>query len=212
MNLEEMRRAYGLGRLEREALGTDPVGLLGRWLEEARGAGQIEPNAMALATADERGRPSLRMVLLKGIGPEGLVFYTNYESRKGRELARNPWAAATLWWDRIQRQVRVEGRVERLPEAASRAYFARRPYGSRIGAWASRQGEPVEDREALEAAAEEARRRWPEGSEVPKPPYWGGYRIVPERLEFWQGREDRLHDRFVCDRDGDDWRVHRLAP
>ena len=212
MGYEEMRRPYGYGRLERDDLDDDPTATLGRWLADAAGADQIEPNAMSLATVGPDGRPSSRMVLLKGLDDRGLVFFTNHGSRKGRDLAANPVAAATFWWDRLQRQVRVEGRVERLDDEESRAYFASRPYGSRLGAWASPQSEPIEARDVLEARVAELRARHPEGSDVPKPPFWGGYRIVPDRVELWQGREDRLHDRFAYElRDGA-WRVTRLAP
>lgn len=205
--------SYRRGALERSDLGDGPFDLLARWVEDAVRGGQAEPNAMALATAGADGRPSSRMVLLKSLDGEGLVFYTNRGSRKGRDLAENPAAAATFWWDRLQRQARIEGRVVRLGDEESRAYFANRPYGSRIGAWASRQSESIEDRAALEARAAELRARFPEGGDVPKPPFWGGYRIVPDRFEFWQGRRDRLHDRFefLLD-DGGAWEVRRLAP
>ena len=207
-----MRRPYRRGRLERGDLGSDPLVTLGHWIEDAVDASQIEPNAMALATADAAGRPSLRVVLLKGLDANGLTFYTNHGSRKAREIAANPFAAATFWWDRLQRQVRVEGPVTRLSEQESAAYFGSRPHGSRLGAWASQQSETIEDRDELEARVARLRDRYPEGSEIPKPPFWGGYRIAPARLEFWQGREDRLHDRFEFTAGPAGWAVRRLSP
>lgn len=208
-----MRRAYHGGRLERGDLDDDPLVTLGRWLEDAAASRQVEPNAMTLATVGPDGRPSARVVLAKGLDARGLVFYTNHGSRKGRELAAHPFAAATFWWDRLQRQARVEGRVARLPDDESRAYFESRPHGSRLGAWASRQSEPIEARDVLEARVAALRGRHPEGSDVPKPPFWGGYRIAPDRVEFWQGREDRLHDRFAFELAPDgSWRATRLSP
>lgn len=212
MGLPDMRTPYRRGRLERSDLETDPVATLRHWLADAAGAGLREPNAMTLATADEQGRPSARLVLLKGISERGLAFYTNHGSRKARDLARNPFAAVSFWWEVLERQVRVEGAVERLTEAESRAYFESRPYGSRLGAWASEQSEPIASRAVLEERVQRLRERWPEGSEVPKPPFWGGYLLRPERAEFWQGREDRLHDRFAYERDGGAWLVMRLSP
>lgn len=210
-----MRTSYGRDVLTEERLGDDPLAALASWLRDADREGMIEPNAMALATADSEGRPSSRFVLCKGIDEHGIVFYTNYESRKGRELAARPWAAATFWWDRLERQVRLEGPTERLTAAASDAYFASRPHGSRVGAWASPQSREIEDRAELERRFAEAEARFPEGSDVPRPPSWGGIRIRPLRIEFWQGRENRTHDRIAFARDGVDaarWRTARLAP
>lgn len=207
-----MRTPYRRGRLERSDLGDDPLATLEHWLLDALDAGQLEPNAMTLATADREGRPSARTVLLKDLSAAGLTFYTNHGSRKARELAVNPRAAVVFWWDRLERQVRAEGATRRLSEEESRAYFDSRPRGSRLGAWVSHQSEPIEDRDVLEERIARLRREWPEGTPVPKPPFWGGYRLVPDRFEFWQGRENRLHDRFSFTRERDRWTVQRLSP
>jgi pyridoxamine 5'-phosphate oxidase len=167
---------------------------------------------MALATVGADGRPAVRMVLLKGFDARGFAFYTNLESRKAAELAANPRAALLFWWDRLHRQVRVEGPVEPVEAAEADAYFASRPYGSRIGAWASPQSRVVEGRAVLEAREAELAARFPEDAPVPRPPHWGGYRVRPELFEFWQGRRSRLHDRLRYAREGSGWRVERLAP
>jgi pyridoxamine 5'-phosphate oxidase len=192
---------------------TKPLERLAAWFEEAVEAGVPEPNAMALATATPDGVPSVRIVLLKGIDERGAQFFTNYESRKGRELEANPRAAATLYWQPQHRAARLEGVVERLSAEESDAYFASRPRGSRLGAWASRQGWVLASREALEAALADAESRYP-GDDVPRPAYWGGYRLVPTAIELWQGMPSRLHDRVHWVRDGIDgpWREERLSP
>ena len=192
---------------------TEPLERLAAWFEEAVEAGVPEPNAMALATATPDGVPSVRIVLLKGIDERGAQFFTNYESRKGRELDANPRAAATLYWQPQHRAARLEGVVERLSAEESDAYFASRPRGSRLGAWASRQGWVLASREALEAALADAESRYP-GDDVPRPAYWGGYRLVPTAIELWQGMPSRLHDRVHWVRDGIDgpWREERLSP
>ena len=189
-----------------------PLQFVRAWYEEAIAAGLPEPNAMALATATREGVPSVRIVLMKGIDERGIEFFTNYGSRKGRELAENPRAAVTFNWLELHRAVRIEGSVERLSEAESDAYFASRGRGSRLGAWASRQGTPIESREVLAAALASVTARYP-GEDVPRPDYWGGYRLVPEAVELWQGRPDRLHDRehFLRSADGG-WRSERLSP
>jgi pyridoxamine 5'-phosphate oxidase len=189
-----------------------PLQFVRAWYEEAIAAGLPEPNAMALATATREGVPSVRIVLMKGIDERGIEFFTNYGSRKGRELAENPRAAVTFNWLELHRAARIEGSVERLSEAESDAYFASRGRGSRLGAWASRQGTPIESREVLEAALASVTARYP-GEDVPRPEYWGGYRLVPEAVELWQGRPDRLHDRehFLRSADGG-WRSERLSP
>jgi len=211
MGADAPRKSYRFGRLEPSDLDPDPLRQLEAWLRDALDAGLPEPNAMTLATADASGRVSARMVLLKGIVDAGLEFFTNYGSRKARDLEANPQAAACFWWDRLERQVRLEGGVARLSEEASRAYFTSRPYGSQLAAWASQQSQPVASRAALEERFAEVRERFPEG-EVPLPPFWGGYRLVPERVEFWQGRENRLHDRVEYRTTEVGWEVGRLFP
>jgi pyridoxamine 5'-phosphate oxidase len=197
--------------LERD-LDPDPLAQFRRWYADAEGAGMRVPEAMALATATPDGAPSVRMVLLKDAGPRGFAFYTNLESRKGGELAANPRAALLFHWDPLGRQVRVEGRVERLPERDAAAYFATRPRGSQVAAWASPQSRVLAGRAQLEEAVAAAAARF-EGADVPLPPHWGGYVLVPERYEFWQHRDDRLHDRVRYEPDGaGGWDRARLAP
>lgn len=189
----------------------DPLAQLAGWLDAAAQAGMIEPGAMTLATVGADGRPSARVVLFKGFDHDALCFYTNYEGRKGRELAQNPHAALVFWWDRLERQVRVEGVTERLPRERSEAYFRQRPRESQLAAYTSRQSAVVATREELDArmAANEAALQ---GQEIPLPAFWGGYRLVPQTLEFWQGRRGRLHDRLRYRRDGGIWRIERLEP
>jgi pyridoxamine 5'-phosphate oxidase len=183
----------------------------GRWFADAETADLIEPTAMTLATADAGGRPSARMVLLKGFDQRGFVFYTNYGSRKADELAGNPSAALVFWWPPLQRQVRVEGIVERVTREESEAYFRTRPLGSRLGAWASAQSQVIAGRAELERRLEELEARYGDG-EVPLPPFWGGYRVHPEVIEFWQNRPNRLHDRLRYRRVPDGWIIERLSP
>ncbi|KRC66201.1 pyridoxine 5'-phosphate oxidase [Aeromicrobium sp. Root236] len=210
-DLARMREEYAREGLDEAAAGDDPLALLGRWLNEAIDAGLHEPNAMALATATSDGRPSVRIVLLKGLDDRGLTFFTGYESRKGAELEANPRAAAVMLWHPLQRQVRVEGGVTRIDEAESDAYFGSRPRGSQVGAVASPQSRPVASREVLERRVAEVERVF-DGQDVVRPPVWGGYRIALESIEFWQGRQNRLHDRLRYLRQGDGWRRDRLAP
>lgn len=211
IDVANLRRPYGRYELDVDSLDPDPMTQVSAWLAEAVRAGLREANAMVLATADADGVPSARTVLLKGIGAEGLTFYTNYRSRKARELAANPHAAVVLTWLPLERQVRVSGIVERLSAEESDAYFATRPRGSQLGAWASDQSAPIPDRATLEAAMEEARQRFGDG-EIPRPPHWGGFRILPARVELWQGRSDRLHDRFEYRRTEGGWEIRRLSP
>jgi pyridoxamine 5'-phosphate oxidase len=190
----------------------DPLDTVREWYEAAAASGLPEPNAAALATASPDGAPSVRFVLVKGIDDRGVEFFTNYESRKGRDLAANPRAALALYWHPLQRQVRLEGEVEVLPGDESDAYFATRARGSRIGAWASLQSTVIPDREWLDARVAEAEARFG-ADDVPRPPYWGGYRLVPDAIELWEGRPNRLHDRTRFERTPDaGWRSERLAP
>ncbi len=189
-----------------------PLDLVAGWYGEAVAAGFPEPEAAALATATPDGRPSVRFVLVKGVDPDGVRFFTNYESRKGRELEANPRAALAIHWQPLQRQVRLEGPIEALAAADSDAYYASRARGSRIGAWASPQGRPIPTREWLEARVAEAEARHP-GEDIPRPPFWGGYLLRPDAVELWQGRPSRLHDRRHFARGDDDgWTEQRLAP
>lgn len=189
----------------------DPLDLFGRWFEEALAADLVDASAMTLATADADGRPSARTVLLKGFGADGFCFYTNYDSRKAHELDANPRAALAFWWDRLERQVRIEGAVKRLPPEIADEYFATRPRGSQLGAHVSPQSRPIGGRKELEDALRDLAERFGDDP-VPRPPDWGGYAVAPETIEFWQGRENRLHDRLRYTRDGDGWKRERLAP
>jgi pyridoxamine 5'-phosphate oxidase len=213
-DLARMRSEYARDGLDEGAAGDDPVALFGRWIDEAVDAGVHEPNAMALATATPDGRPSSRIVLLKGFDARGLVFFTGYGSRKGRELEANPRAAATMLWHPLQRQVRVEGEVTRVPDEESDAYFASRPRGSQVGAAASPQSQPIDDRAVLERRVAEVEQTFA-GLDVERPEQWGGYRLAIGSIEFWQGRVGRLHDRLRFERVGDgegSWTRERLAP
>ena len=194
-----------------EALSQEPLEQFEHWFAEAKRAGVEVPEAMTLATADGEGVPSARMVLLKGAGEDGFVFYTGYGSRKSEELDQNPRAALVFYWRPLGRQVRVEGSVERVSEPESAAYFATRPRGSQLAAWASQQSRPLGSRDELERRYAELEREY-EDREVPLPPHWGGYRLRPEAIEFWEHRENRLHDRIRYTRAREDWKVERLSP
>ena len=234
MNLSDFRENYQRGELDRAALNANPLAQFETWFREATGDkaqsrwrkigialfklwgaicnhGPPDINAMTLATADQDGKPSTRTVLLKTVDERGFIFFTNYDSRKGRELTENPNAALTFFWPDLERQVCVAGTVTRLPVAEAEAYFKSRPRGSQIGAWASTQSEPIPDRAYLEAQWQELEKKFP--GAVPLPPNWGGFILKPGRIEFWQGRPSRLHDRFnyVCQADGS-WKIERLAP
>jgi pyridoxamine 5'-phosphate oxidase len=206
-----MRRDYVTGELSEATAGDDPFPLFTGWLDEAMNAGLVEPTAAALATCGADGQPSCRMVLLKGADPRGFVLFTNGESRKATDMMAHPRAALTLWWDKLERQVRIEGAVERVSDAEADEYHASRPRASQLAAWASAQSQPLNDRAELDGRFAETAKRF-EGHEVPRPPHWGGFRIVPGSIEFWQGRRDRLHDRIVFRRAGSGWSRTRLSP
>jgi pyridoxamine 5'-phosphate oxidase len=212
MKVADVRREYGRAGLSEEDLAADPIDQFQRWLDQAMAADSQEFTAMILATADGAGRPSARVVLLKGVDERGFVFYTDYGSRKGRELRENPRAALVFYWASLDRQVRVEGTVETTSRAESEAYFASRPLGSRLGAWASEQSRPLSGRAELERLWSETGERFP-GGDVPLPDDWGGFRVRPEAIEFWQGRPSRLHDRLVYTLlPARGWKIERLAP
>jgi pyridoxamine 5'-phosphate oxidase len=208
--LDELRREYTRETLDERQVDRDPFAQFALWMEEAIKSQVPEPTAMTLSTVDARGRPSGRIVLLKGADPRGFVFFTNYQSRKGRDLASHPAAALTFLWKELERQVRIEGMVERVNVEESRAYYDTRPLGSRIGAWASPQSEIIESRSWLEQRWEHMGQE--HGEKPPLPPHWGGYRVLPDHFEFWQGRRSRLHDRIAYDRVETSWRIARLAP
>jgi pyridoxamine 5'-phosphate oxidase len=205
-----MPRRPDLPPLHRSDLADDPFEQFRRWYERAADEAPLA-EAMTLATVDEDGRPDARMVLLKGFGPDGFRLFTNLESAKGRQLKAIPHAALVLYWREQDRQVRIRGPVEKLPDRDDDEYFATRPVAARLGAWASPQSRPLPDREALEDRLRETAERFAAGA-VPRPPFWGGFAVVPERIEFWQGQAARLHDRFAYVREGDGWRIERLAP
>ncbi len=198
--------------LDEAAVPADPAELFSVWLAEAAAAGLPEPNAMVLSTVSEGGRPRSRSMLLKGHGPDGFVFYTNRTSRKAHDLAANPWASLLFPWYALRRQVIVQGRVTPLSQEESEPYFHSRPRGSQLGAWASRQSSVISSRDVLDDRYARLAQRWPEGTSVPMPDFWGGYRVVPGTVEFWHGRLNRLHDRLRYRRDGAGWVVERLSP
>jgi pyridoxamine 5'-phosphate oxidase len=209
---QDLRIDYGRGQLLENEVAADPMTQFGRWFDEAVAAKLPEPNAMTLATADSTGFPSARIVLLKGFDHAGFTFFTNYESRKGQELAANPRAALCFYWQPMERQVRVEGSVERVSREESETYFRTRPQSAQVGAWASRQSRVIPDRTLLEAAEQQLQQQYAD-KVVPLPEFWGGYRVVPSAVEFWLGRPSRLHDRIRYTREsGGTWHIERLSP
>lgn len=210
--LTELRREYTVGGLAEDDLLPEPVAMFRRWLHDATVAGLHEPNAMVVATVADDGRPSSRMVLLKGLDERGFVFFTNYASRKAAELDANPACSLLFPWHALERQVRVDGAAVRVGEAENAAYFASRPRASQIGAWASPQSQVVSSRAELDERYEEVAARYGDEAELPLPPHWGGYRVAPEMVELWQGRRGRMHDRLRYRRTPDGWVVERLAP
>jgi len=211
VDLAALRRDYALATLEERDVDPDPIRQFERWFADAAAARVPEPNAMTLSTATRDGVPSARIVLLKGVDANGFAFFTDYRSRKGAELAENPLAALTFLWKEIERQVRITGSVARVSTEESEAYFRTRPPGSRLGAWASHQSAVLASREELQARVQDMAARFPDG-DVPLPPHWGGFRVTPDEIEFWQGRPSRLHDRLLYRRGERDWEICRLSP
>ena len=209
-NLADLRKSYEREKLEEADVAQDPLEQFTRWMQQAIDAQIPEPNAMTLATVSAENRPSTRPVLIKGCDERGIVWYTNYESRKARQISKNPWASLQFHWVELERVVRIEGKVEKVSPEESEAYYRSRPLDSRIAAWASPQSEVIADRKALEKRVEEFNQKF--GENPPLPPNWGGLRLVPERWEFWQGRKNRLHDRIVYRREKGNWIRERLAP
>ena len=211
MSIADLRREYASARLDETEVDPDPIRQFSRWFDDARRAELLEPNAMTLATAAADGAPSARIVLLKAADERGFTFFTDYRSRKGSELAENPRAALVFYWPELERQVRITGGTTQTDRQESEEYFRSRPRGSRLGAWISHQSQVIAGRQELDARVPELERRYP-GDDVPLPPYWGGFRLRPDSIEFWQGRSSRLHDRIRYVRSGDSWRIERLSP
>ena len=211
LDLAALRRDYALATLEERDVDPDAIRQFERWFADAAAARVPEPNAMTLSTATRDGVPSARIVLLKGVDTNGFAFFTDYRSRKGAELAENPLAALTFLWKEIERQVRVTGSVSRVSTQESEAYFRTRPAGSQLGAWASHQSAVLGSREELEARVQDVAQRF-QGGDIPLPPHWGGFRVLPDEIEFWQGRTSRLHDRLLYRREESGWDISRLSP
>lgn len=210
-DLATLRRQYGRTRLERESLDADPFRQFRQWMDEAVALDLVDANAMSLATVGAAGEPSIRTVLLKAFDERGFVFYTNYESQKAQQIGENPHVAMLFYWREFERQVKIRGRAEKISTAESAKYFLTRPRESQLGAWASPQSRVIDARTFLERVYEEAKLKFAEG-EIPVPSFWGGYRVVPSTIEFWQGGTNRLHDRFQYSREGAGWKIDQLAP
>jgi pyridoxamine 5'-phosphate oxidase len=210
-SIADLRREYARARLDESTVSADPLTEFARWFEEAVQAKVMEPNAMTLATATPDGNPSARIVLLKGFDERGFVFFTDYRSQKGAELERNPAAALVFYWPELERQVRITGRASVVGREESEAYFQTRPRASRISAWVSHQSQPIRNRKELDERVPEIDGLYP-GEDVPLPPYWGGFRLAPLAIEFWQGRTSRLHDRIRYVRESQKWKIERLSP
>jgi pyridoxamine 5'-phosphate oxidase len=208
--IQELRRQYSKGSLSVKNVSKDPFKQFEKWFAEVLTSGFLEPNAMTVATSTPQGKPSARVVLLKGIDQDGFIFYTNYKSRKGKELEENPYASLLFYWDKLERQIRIDGKVEKVTEKESTEYFDTRPYKSRIGAWASKQSSVIDDRSVI--VKEFLKYMVKFRTHVPLPPVWGGYRVLPESFEFWQGRPNRLHDRIRYTKQKKAWKIERLAP
>jgi len=210
-SIAELRREYSQQALAKSEVCENPIDQFTEWFEQAFAADLLDVNAMTLSTATKQGRPSSRIVLLKGVDEAGFQFYTNYGSRKGKELSENPHAALCFYWAPLERQVRIEGEVERVSRSTSKNYFQQRPRESKLGAWASRQSNKVGSREELEKRFREIKQRF-EDQEIPLPDFWGGFLLRPQRIEFWQGRKGRMHDRICYEKSDDEWAIFRLAP
>lgn len=209
--LFELRRDYSMHELSEASIASDPFAQFATWFDEYLNSKPVEPNAVTLSTVGRDGRPSSRVVLLKGFDPNGFVFFTNYESKKARELTENPGVALHFFWPELERQVAIVGTAEKTSREESEMYFASRPEPSKLGAWASRQSEMLASRAELEKRVEEVRAKF-DGQDIPCPPFWGGFRVKPVHFEFWQGRSSRLHDRIFYERDRDGWKISRLYP
>jgi pyridoxamine 5'-phosphate oxidase len=211
-SVTDLRKEYTLQGLNETDLDPNPFKQFQKWFDQALEAQLLEPNAMTLATVTEDCKPSARVVLLKHFDEQGFVFYTNYKSQKGQEVAQNPWAALVFWWAELERQVRAEGHIQKVPDSESEEYFQSRPWGSRLGSWVSQQSQVISSREVLENRLQELKVRY-QDQQVPRPPHWGGYRLSPISVEFWQGRPSRLHDRLRYRRlSNDNWLIERLSP
>ncbi|MEQ8998804.1 MAG: pyridoxamine 5'-phosphate oxidase [Coleofasciculus sp. B1-GNL1-01] len=211
-SIADLRQEYSLQQLNKKDAHPNPFEQFTLWFDQAIAAKLPEPNAMTLATATPDGKPSARMVLLKGYDERGFVFYTNYKSRKGQQLLANPWGAIAFWWTQLERQVRIEGQIEQVSAEESDAYFHSRPQDSQLGAWASEQSQVIDSREVLEQRLQQLKKEY-ETKTIPRPPYWGGFRLIPVAMEFWQGRPSRLHDRLLYQRTEEgSWMIQRLSP